>query len=697
MQERVEEATAGKWREVTLGDLINIKHGFAFKGSFFRVEPQGDILLTPGNFAIGGGFKGGNLKYYDGEIPEGFVLQEGDLLVTMTDLSKQSDTLGYPAFVPANADGRRYLHNQRLGKIVANSSAKLDLRYIYYLMCSDEYRDEVLASATGTTVKHTSPGRIKQFRFSLPPLPEQHAIAHILGTLDDKIELNRGMNQTVEEMARALFKSWFVDFDPVRAKAALKQHALRQHATLDGEPSGNGDTPSAFGYHSPFAGEPGGDDDAPSAFRHHSPLEGESARRGALAPSSRWGETQRTDSTWKDIQRSYSKKTLEQAKALRQRQTDAEGLLWHYLRKKQLGGYKFRRQQPIGPYIVDFACMPEKLLVELDGGQHAERAAHDERRDAFLRSKGVRVLRFWNNEVFENRFGVLERVYEALPSPPPRQTEPAGSTAATPPQGGSDGTPSLLTGSTPSPLDSTPSPLTDAPSPLKGEGWSGGAPAPTGEWTVERARAYLSGMDPEIVDLFPDRLVDSELGGIPEGWEVTKLGESASVSSGRRPSVRNPIASAETPIPVWGANGPMAYTSDPLTDGSIVLTGRVGTLGSLFRITEPCWPSDNTLVVRVTNSSFFDCLYFQMKRIDFSSLNRGSTQPLLAQSDLQEIRVLSPSQDILECFHGLTTTFFDYLKRATMQSDCLATQRDALLPRMISGEMAANPTNSREL
>ena len=85
-------------------------------------------------------------------------------------------------------------------------------------MCSAEYRHEVLASATGTTVKHTSPDRIRQFRFSLPPLPEQQAIAHVLGTLDDKIELNRRTNETMEEMARALFKSWFVDFEPVRAQ-----------------------------------------------------------------------------------------------------------------------------------------------------------------------------------------------------------------------------------------------------------------------------------------------------------------------------------------------------------------------------------------------------------------------------------------------------------------------------------------------
>ena len=203
---------------MTLGDLIDIKHGFAFKGASIHDEPQGDVLLTPGNFAIGGGFKEDRFKYYDGSVPEEFVLDEGDLLVTMTDLSKQSDTLGYPALVPASADGRRYLHNQRLGKALPKGNGEICTRYLYYVMCTDDYRHEVLASATGTTVKHTSPDRIRKFRFMLPPLAEQEAIAHVLGTLDDKIELNRRINETLEEMARALFKSWFVNFDPVRSK-----------------------------------------------------------------------------------------------------------------------------------------------------------------------------------------------------------------------------------------------------------------------------------------------------------------------------------------------------------------------------------------------------------------------------------------------------------------------------------------------
>ena len=106
---------------------------------------------------------------------------------------------------------------------------------------------------------------------------------------------------------------------------------------------------------------------------------------------------------------------------MRQHQTSAEGLLWYYLRKKQLGGYKFRRQQPVGPYIADFACLPQKRLIELDGGQQAEPHTGDEMRDLFLRQQGYRVLRFRNHEVFADCLNVLQRVYEALTDPPPPQ------------------------------------------------------------------------------------------------------------------------------------------------------------------------------------------------------------------------------------------------------------------------------------
>ncbi|WP_165680795.1 restriction endonuclease subunit S [Metapseudomonas otitidis] len=207
---------ASDWREVSLGELFKVKHGFAFKSEYFTDEPQDTVLVTPGNFAVGGGFQDGKRKYYNGQIPEGYVLRPGQVVVTMTDLSKESDTLGYAASIPD--DSTIWLHNQRVGLLEFKSEIATSPRFIEYLLRTHEYRSWIVGSATGTTVKHTAPGRIESFVTRVPPIEEQVAIAHILGTLDDKIELNRKQNETLEAMARAFFKAWFVDFEPVRAK-----------------------------------------------------------------------------------------------------------------------------------------------------------------------------------------------------------------------------------------------------------------------------------------------------------------------------------------------------------------------------------------------------------------------------------------------------------------------------------------------
>lgn len=199
-------------RTYKLGDLINVKHGFAFKGEFFSDEPTTDILLTPGNFKIGGGFKNDKFKYYNGEVPEDYVLKEGDILITMTDLSKAGDTLGYSAKIPPH-QGVRYLHNQRLG-LVQFKSDDIDEDYLYWILRTQEYQYYIVGSATGSTVKHTSPTRICGYQFEAPKQKDiQQQIASILSSLDDKIELNLQMNQTLEAMAQATFKDWFVNFN----------------------------------------------------------------------------------------------------------------------------------------------------------------------------------------------------------------------------------------------------------------------------------------------------------------------------------------------------------------------------------------------------------------------------------------------------------------------------------------------------
>lgn len=100
--------------------------------------------------------------------------------------------------------------------------------------------------------------------------------------------------------------------------------------------------------------------------------------------------------------------------------TDAERLLWHHLRNRRLQGCKFRRQHPIGPYIVDFICSERMLVVELDGGQHSESISYDERRTRYLETKGYRVIRFWNNEVLRQTDAVLSSILNEMDSPSPR-------------------------------------------------------------------------------------------------------------------------------------------------------------------------------------------------------------------------------------------------------------------------------------
>jgi very-short-patch-repair endonuclease len=105
------------------------------------------------------------------------------------------------------------------------------------------------------------------------------------------------------------------------------------------------------------------------------------------------------------------------ARTLRKDPTDAERLLWGHLRRRQLADFKFRRQHSVGPYICDFACLEASVIVELDGSQHAEQSDYDARRDSFPRSRGFRVLRFWNKDVLTHTAVVLETIFQALQRP----------------------------------------------------------------------------------------------------------------------------------------------------------------------------------------------------------------------------------------------------------------------------------------
>ncbi|MBI5006184.1 MAG: endonuclease domain-containing protein [Nitrosomonadales bacterium] len=102
------------------------------------------------------------------------------------------------------------------------------------------------------------------------------------------------------------------------------------------------------------------------------------------------------------------------AREMRSKMTDAEALLWKLLRNRRIADAKFRRQHPVGRYILDFYCDEKRLGVELDGGQHGEATGYDEIRDAWLQSQGIKVLRFWNNQMLAETEAVMEAIYQAV-------------------------------------------------------------------------------------------------------------------------------------------------------------------------------------------------------------------------------------------------------------------------------------------
>lgn len=179
-----EDALASRpgWSEGPLGDLCDIKHGFAFKGEFFTDAGQ-FVLLTPGNFFEHGGYRdrGDKQKYYVGEIPDGYLMQKGDLLVAMTE--QAAGLLGSPLIVPESG---QFLHNQRLGHVVPREGRAWVTDFFFHVFNLARVRKEIHDGGTGQKVRHTSPGRICAVRIAYPDsLVEQRAVADRLAEVQD--------------------------------------------------------------------------------------------------------------------------------------------------------------------------------------------------------------------------------------------------------------------------------------------------------------------------------------------------------------------------------------------------------------------------------------------------------------------------------------------------------------------------------
>lgn len=190
------------WEKRDLTGLISVKHGFAFKSEFF--SDSGDfVLLTPGSFNESGGFRdqGGKTKYYLGDVPNGYLLHKGDLLLAMTEQAE--GLLGSALFVPEND---RYLHNQRLGLVQIVNKERICSDFLYLFFNAPTTRKQITEQSTGTKVKHTSPDRLCSVVGLIPTLPEQKKIAQILSTWDQTITATEQLLANSQQQKKALMQ-----------------------------------------------------------------------------------------------------------------------------------------------------------------------------------------------------------------------------------------------------------------------------------------------------------------------------------------------------------------------------------------------------------------------------------------------------------------------------------------------------------
>lgn len=165
------------------------------------------------------------------------------------------------------------------------------------------------------------------------------------------------------------------------------------------------------------------------------------------------------------------------------------------------------------------------------------------------------------------------------------------------------------------------------------------------------------------------------------------LGDIATISSGKRPRVKITEPTDGIKIPIIGASSIMGFTDKTLYNKRILVTGRVGTHGIIQRYQNSCWPSDNTLVLQ---SEFYEFVFQVLKHIDFKAINRGSTQPLVTQTDLNKSKIYIPKASELSDFEMEVGTYMRQYEQNNKEIEILSDLRDTLLPKLLSGELFLN-------
>ena len=203
---------------------------------------------------------------------------------------------------------------------------------------------------------------------------------------------------------------------------------------------------------------------------------------------------------------------------------------------------------------------------------------------------------------------------------------------------------------------------------------------------IELNRRINANLEQQAQALYKSWFVDFEpFGGkMPEDWREGTLGEIMTITSGKHPKNRVSIKTKDVNIPIVGAADIIGYTNEMLYSTPILIIGRVGTHGIVQRFSTKCWPSDNTLVIQ---TKYYEMCYQLLKQIDYKKLNRGSTQPLITQTDIKGVEIIIPPIEILEEYENRVSILFHSINNYDIENSTLSALRDTLLPKLMSGEI----------
>jgi very-short-patch-repair endonuclease len=481
--------------------------------------------------------------------------------------------------------------------VMAAKEPEYDEDYIYYLARLPEFRTYAQSRMEGTSGRQrVSWQSLAEFEFNFPDKEDRKEIGRILKSIDDKICINNQQNQTLEQIAQAIFKSWFVDFEPVKAK-------MRAKANLP-SPSGRG------------AGGEG----------------------GKIPPH-----------------------LLKNARKLRQTATDAEQLLWQLLRNRQVNHAKFRRQHPMGQYILDFYCHPLKLAIELDGSQHnePEQQQYDEQRTLWLNQQGIQVLRFWNNQVLLETEAVMDVIYGAVTSPSPLTPLPKGE--------GEHPSVTLAAMCAISGKDETALKQLQADQP--------------------EAYAELT----QTAALFPSAMEDSELGEIPEGWAPIRIDTLLELAYGKALKKTDRINGN---YPVYGSGGINGTHNKPLVSGPGIIVGRKGTVGSIYWEQQDYYPIDTVFYVKPRVGTSLEFCFYLLQTLGLSEMNTDAAVPGLNRNNVYRLEVPNYPEALITYFTRITSGFVNQISSNKSENTILSKTRDTLLPKLLSGEINLNQTQA---